>query len=180
MRIQRLIVSAVIAFGAIGIPLVAPAATFAATATPAAPATAMCTDGNWPATVEGQPTAFHAGAAAGDYIWHSSDGWQLRVTHPGSAKVVFTGQIVSSAPLTARPVALEASDWFAVSPDRRVITFRFTNYGHIDGINFRTDCALHLTFHLAMAGTALPITQIWLGRANTNPTSNPFTESRSS
>ena len=58
-----------------------------------------------------------AGGRAGDYIWHSSTGWHLRATHPGTAKVIFSGRIVSTSPITVRPYRLEAGD--AAPPQRR-------------------------------------------------------------
>ena len=57
-------------------------------------------DGHWPTTVQGVPTLWHAGARTGDYIWHDSRGWHLRVTHPGTRLAVFTGRIRAGAPMT--------------------------------------------------------------------------------
>ena len=109
-----------------------------ATTAAAASTAVACTDGHWPSSVQGVPTLFHAGARAGDYIWHDSRGWHLRVTHSGTARVVFSGRIVSSAPLDAAPVKLEGRDYVAVSADRKVITYRMVNYGRIDGFNCRS------------------------------------------
>lgn len=39
------------------------------------------------------------------------------------------------------PVHLEAGDVARLSPDHRSLYFAFVNYGHIDGIDFHTDCA---------------------------------------
>lgn len=149
----------------------------ATAATPAA-ATAVCTDGHWPASVQGVPTLWHANGAAGDYMWHDARGWHLRVTHRGTGRVVFTGRIVSSAPMTATGIRLEAGDSIALSADRLTLTYRFVNHGAIDGINFRTDCARRLTFAGSMSGVKLPISRIWIGRANRHPLENPFTITR--
>jgi hypothetical protein len=177
MKIRLIGASVAIGLAGLGAAL-APAAAFAATTTvtPAAASSATCTD-HWPASVQGLPSGLH-GAAAGAYIGHVSNGWALRVTHPGDANVVFSGRIVSSAPLDANPVKLEGNDWFAVSADHKVITFRFTNYGGVDGINFATSCAQHLTFSFDVDGHAVTPDHIWIGHDSNNPLENPFTVNR--
>ncbi|HEY5628436.1 MAG TPA: hypothetical protein VIR16_02910 [Candidatus Limnocylindrales bacterium] len=139
---------------------------------------ATCTDGHWPVSVQGRPTLFRAGARAGDYIWHDSTGWHLRVTHSGTGRVVFTGVIVASAPLDATPVKLERSDVVTVGADRRTITYRLVNYGGIDGFDFKTSCAARITFSGRMAGVLLPTSRIWIGRYDRHPLENPFTVRR--
>ncbi|HEY7971029.1 MAG TPA: hypothetical protein VID95_13625, partial [Candidatus Limnocylindrales bacterium] len=149
MTVRRPLLGGLIGLLALTAALVAPATTLAATptASTAAAATAACTDGHWPASVQGVPTAWHVGGAAGDYLWHDATGWHLRVTHRGTGKVVFSGRIVSSSPITTvAPVLLERSDSFALSADKLTLTYRFTNYGKVDGLNFRTDCARRLAF----------------------------------
>jgi hypothetical protein len=181
MMSRRPLLGSLIGLLALTAALVAPATTFAATptASTAAAATAACTDGHWPAAVQGVPTAWHAGGAAGDYLWHDATGWHLRVTHRGTGKVIFSGKIVSSAPITsAVAVRLEGSDFIALSADKLTLTYRFTNYGRIDGLNFRTDCARRLSFLGFMGASKLPIGRIWIGRANHHPLQNPFTVTR--
>ena len=172
-----------LAAGALGVSgaftlLAAPAGVAAATVPAAAPATtvttAACPDGHWPASVQGRPVQFHAGATGGDYIWHDSNGWHVRATHHGSNHVVFTGRIVSSAPLDAVPVKLEKNDVVTVSADKKTITYRFNNYGAIDGFDFRTSCAKHLTISGRMGAFRLPTGRIWLGHYGRHPLENPF------
>jgi hypothetical protein len=170
---RRFVLSAVLSLGAIASALAIPAATFAAT-TPTTAATGTCDEGRWPASVQGEPTIFHAGARAGDYIWHSGTGWHIRVTHPGSLRVVFRGTIVSNTALTVVPVRLESGDTFALSADHKTLTYRLVNHGHVDGLDFRTACATHLKFGGSMAGVKLPVGRIWLGRAGHHPLQNPF------
>ena len=155
-----------------------PASATAATGATAEITTTTCSDGHWPASVQGVPTLFHAGARGGDYIWHDANGWHLRVTHAGTARVVFSGRIVSSAPLDEVPVKLEGRDYVALSADRKVITYRMVNYGRIDGFNFRTACAQRLTFTGNMAGSRLPTSRIWIGHNNRHPLQNPFIVTR--
>ena len=91
-RTPRLALSAALALLAISLTFIVPAGMFAATAaTSTTTATTTCDEGRWPARVQGQPATFAAGARAGDYIWHDATGWHLRFTHPGTARVVFSG-----------------------------------------------------------------------------------------
>jgi len=147
-----------------------PASAAAATAAPAA----ACTDGRWPASVQGQPTQFRAGARAADYIWHDASGWHVRVTHPGHGRAVFTGTVVASAPMKVTPVLLEKGDWVRLSADRRVITYRLANYGRIDGFNFTTACARQITFSGRLDGWRLSTGRIVIGRSDRHPLQNPF------
>jgi hypothetical protein len=182
MKIRRSLLAGLIGLMALTAALVAPVTTFAATAgttTVTTPSTTVCTDGRWPASVQGVPTVYHAGGAAGDYIWHDGTGWHLRVTHRGAGKVVFSGRIVSSAVITlAQAVRLEGSDFIALSADHKTLTYRFTNYGKVDGLNFKTACARRVTFAGSMGASKLPIGRIWIGRANHHPLQNPFSVSR--
>jgi hypothetical protein len=143
-------------------------------------ATTTCDEGRWPAATQGVPATYRSGARAGDYLWHSGTGWHLRVTHPGSRRVVFTGRIVSDQPLSVSPVKLESGDTFTLSADKLTLTYRFVNHGHIDGLDIRTACATKLRVKGSMAGAKLPIGRIWIGRAGHHPLSNPFTIARRS
>ena len=137
-------------------------------------ATPACVDGHWPASVQGRPILFHAGASAGDYLWHDSKGWHLRVTHPGKKGVVFSGKIVSDAPLTEAPVKLEPQDVVTLSADKKTITYRFVNYGYIDGFDFRASCSDRLVVTSRMAGLKLPDWRVRLGLHSRHPLENPF------
>lgn len=165
--IRRRAVSAVLAAGLLGI--LVPAATFAAE--PTAP---TCPDTHWPAAVQGRPINLHTGAKGGDYLWHDRNGWHLRVTHHGWRKVVFTGSIVSTAPMSVRGVKLEKHDWFKLSADKLTLTYRFRNFGRIDGIDFKTACSQQLTIAGSMNANPLPLSRIWLGKHHVHPISNPF------
>lgn len=168
-RSRRIVLSALLSLSALSAALFIPAATFAA-----------CDEGRWPASVQGQPTVFTAGARAGDYIWHDVNGWHLRVTQPGTAAVVFSGKIVSNAALTVAPVKLESGDGFTLSTDKKTLTYRFANHGRIDGLDFRTACASRLKIWGYRAGETLPTSRIWLGRAGRHPLQNPFVILRTS
>jgi hypothetical protein len=181
MRLRRSLIGGLIGLSTITAGLLAPAAAFAATSSPAASTTSTataCTDGHWPLAVQGVPTLFHAGAAAGDYLWHDAYGWHLRVTHASTSKAVFTGRIVSSAPMTATAVRLEGGDAMALSADHLTLTYRFYNYGGVDGIDFKTACARRIVVGGSLNGTKLPISRIWVGHGNHHPLQNPFAISR--
>jgi hypothetical protein len=171
---RRLLLSTILSLSAIGGALVVPAATFAATTGTATTTTTTCDEGRWPLSAQGQPVTFRAGARAGDYIWHSATGWHVRFTHASSSRLGFTGRIVSNAPLSVTPYRLEGGDTFALSADHKTLTYRIRNYGHIDGLDFRTACATRLTFGGSMAGVKLPTGRIWIGRAGRHPLQNPF------
>jgi hypothetical protein len=151
-----------------------PSVAAASTASTVATSTSVCTDGRWPSSVQGVPTTFKAGASAGDYIWHGSTSWHLRVTHPGSGRVVFTGKVVASAPVEGTPVKLEPNDVVSLSADRKTITYRLVNYGRIDGFNFTTACARQIAFGGWMSGVRLPTWRIWIGHYGRHPLENPF------
>ena len=181
MRLRRSLIGGLIGLSAITAGLLAPTAAFAATASPAASTVstaAVCTDGHWPLAVQGVPTLWHAGARAGDYIWHDANGWHLRVTHATTSKVVFRGRITSSAPMTATAIRLEGGDTMALSADKLTLTYRFYNYGRVDGIDFKTACARRLAFSGSLNGVKLPIGRIWIGHGNHHPLQNPFAVTR--
>jgi hypothetical protein len=156
----------------------AAATTTAAATTAAATSAATCDAGRWPRRVQGKPATLVAGARAGDYIWHNENGRHLRVTHHGTAGVVFSGRIVANAPVSVVGVRLEAGDAIALSADRKTVTYRFTNHGLVDGLDLRTACATRLAFAGSMAGTRLPVGRIWIGRNGIHPLGNPFVVTR--
>ena len=174
-RTRRLRLSSLLTISALCASLSIPAALFAAEpATVTTTTTTTCSETHWPASVQGAPATLKAGARAGDYIWHNSSGWHLRATHVGHAKVIFTGRIVSNTPMTVAPYRLEKSDRLTLSADKLTLTYRFANYGYIDGFDFRTACAHKLVFRGAMNGVKLPTSRIWIGHDGRHPLQNPF------
>ena len=156
--------------------LAAPASAFAATPIVAATdgaSTTACTGGAWPYAVQGMP-AVHAGSAAGDYLWHDTTGWHLRVTHVGTAAVGFSGTIHANRPLHVHGFRLESGDRFTVSADGLSVSYRFVNHGALDGLDFTTDCATRLGVGARMNGALLPVRRIWIGHAGRHPLQNPF------
>ncbi len=72
----------------------------------------------------------------------------------------------------------ERHDIIRLSPDHKTLTFRFVNYGGIDGVDFRADCAKTVTFSAAANGHELPTSRVFLGAHRVHPTSDPFTIER--
>jgi hypothetical protein len=153
-------------------PSVAPAAATAATAA------TECGLGQWQDRVAGSPRVA-AGGASGVYLWHDARGFHVRVTHPGTARQVFTGVITSSAPMTVAPFRLEKGDFVKLSADHRSAVFGFADYGHLDGVDFRTACARTVTLsRLNRGNAALPASQVRLGAHQVHPARVPFVIAR--
>jgi hypothetical protein len=77
------------------------------------------------------------------------------------------------------PDALEADDHAEGSPDGRSLWFSFSDHGHIDGVDFTTDCANYLTVG-PLTGDSVPLStdRIYLGANGIHPENNPLTIGR--
>jgi hypothetical protein len=176
-----------LAAGVAGLTLLSVAAGAAAQAAPSRqPASARATAAQppercrhaLPDVVLGNP-GVHAHDALGFYLFHTSD-WQLRVTHPGSNKVVFAGVITGTSPITLRTRHLERRDRVVFANHHKTVAFRFTDYGAIDGLSLNTHCAEAVTFKLWIDGALAPVSSIFEGKDRVaGETSNPFTVQRS-
>lgn len=180
MRSRHLILSAALGLGTIAGAFVVPAATLAAESATTPTPTTACTEGRWPASTQGVPVSFRAGARAGDYLWHSGTGWHIRFTHPGTGRRTFTGRIISNTPMTVVSYKFESGDAFVLSADHKTLTYRVRNYGRIDGLDFKTACATRLWFRGSMSGSRLPIGRIWIGHNGRHPLQDPFVITRPS
>jgi hypothetical protein len=174
--------------GSLGLmaPAYADDTTPAAPTAPTAPSTPVakgdgttgCTTGKLPDTVTGKPAAFKAGLSRGYWIWHDTAGWHLRVTHTGGQKTVFSGTVRTSNKATSHKVLTERHDRIVRSADRRTTTFRFTNYGKVDGLDFRAGCSATVAFTLLVDGKAISPDRIHLGKADSHPAAAAFTITR--
>lgn len=136
------------------------------------------TDAHWPGYVQGRPDGFDA-HDDGAYMWHSSGGWSVRVSHPvlpGKAnRVVFTGAITSRGQIGhVTRVRNEKNDMVKVVNNGHTLEFRFVNFGGVDGVDFRTTCTPGLAVGLRVDKSALPTRFIHLGDKKVHPGSNPF------
>ncbi len=172
-RRALLTTGAALAMGAIG--LAVPAAAAATT-----PSAAACDKAPWAAKVQGAPRGFGAGSPSGDYLWHDSRGFHLRVTHGGTHdQRVYSGQVTSSAPMKIDPVKLEKGDTVKLSANHRTLVFVFANRGYIDGVNFHTYCASSLAVSRLHVGSRnLPASHVYLGAHRAHPAHVPFTVHR--
>ena len=178
MRLHRLAAAAV-TISAVAATVAAPMTAYADTGTPTdATATPAPACGTLPSYVEGRPADLHVRGAAGDYVWHDSSGWHLRVTHRTAKRMVFRGVIVASGPLTFQRVRDEAHDKVALSSDGTKLVFRFVNHGGIDGVDFTDSCASTLKFALAVNGHHLSRNGIFIGSQSARPDHNPFAITR--
>lgn len=153
----------------------------AATTTSPAPsaAAAACDRAPWEDRVQGTPPNFGAGDRGGDYLWHDATGFHLRVTHKNDNRQVYTGVITSPQPMRIDPVRLEGHDVARLSPDHKTLVFAFADYGHIDGVDFHTDCSPALTVsHLTVGRSLLPASRVYLGATGAHPSAVPFTVHR--
>jgi hypothetical protein len=138
-----------------------------------------CSTGVLPNVVMGSP-GLQPGQALGVYLWHGSNGYSLRATHPGHGRVVIAGRLSASNGFShITKVRFEKADSLTLSSDRKTMVFRFTNYGYIDGINFAADCSRLMRVKIRINGEVAGPRQIKLGKHRAHPTSNPFTIERS-
>ena len=168
MRNRNFLAAAALALGAVAAPA----------AITASPASAACATGAWSPTAAGKPASLSPGSAEGVYLWHDSDGWHLRATHPGTSRVAFTGVIYSSGGISGVKRALESNDVaFEASGSR--IKFSFKNRGRIDGIDFVVGCSNRFTVSASVNGAPIANNRVFLGSGSVNPTSVPFVLERS-
>jgi phospholipase C len=144
------------------------------TASASAPDEAHCSQPNWPATYEGQPSLLGPGAPKGVYVWHSGEGWQVRVTHPAPGKVTFAGTVTADAKLTVTGVNTSNGDTITPSADGRSFSFVLVNDGFVTGARFVTDCATTLRLTFKIAGQAATSQEVFAGPQSTPPPSVPF------
>jgi hypothetical protein len=146
----------------------------AASAATTNPEPTGCKTGALPVDIIGSP-AVKAQAGLGVYLWHGKTGYALRVTHPGKEKVTFTGTITVTNKISAvRKFRLEKADSLKVGPKRHTLTFRFTNYGYLDGISFAAGCSKDVKVSLSIDGKQATPNQVFLGKNKVQPTSVPF------
>jgi hypothetical protein len=142
-------------------------------------AAAACDRGPWADRVQGAPHGFTSGVRGGDYLWHDTTGFHLRVTHRTNDRAVLSGVITSPTAMRIDPVRLEHGDVAKLSANHRSLVFVFANYGHIDGVNFHTDCAASITVsHLNIGSAKLPTDRVYLGATKAHPAHIPFTVHR--
>ncbi|WP_375483841.1 hypothetical protein [uncultured Jatrophihabitans sp.] len=166
--------AAAAALGCAGLGVLAVPAT-AATPAPSAKA-AACDRAPWEGAVQGTPKSFSAGDRGGDYLWHDTHGFRLRVTHgKNHDQRTYSGVITASSAMRLDPVKLERGDVVKLSANRRSLVFVFANHGYVDGVNFHTDCATRLEVsRLHVGNSNLSASQVYLGAKRAHPKAVPF------
>lgn len=177
-----ILTGAVATTSAIAAVMLAGSPAIAATASSASPtsstAAASCDRTPWQSIVQGTPS-LKSGDASGDYMFHNSTGFHLRVTHPGHRREVFSGEITSSSAMSISRYKLEKGDVLRLSANRRTMVFVLSNYGYLDGVDVHTNCAATLTVsHLNLGNKALPSNSVYLGAHKVHPAHIPFTVHR--
>jgi hypothetical protein len=136
-------------------------------------------DDAWPAYTQGVPAGIDPNTAAGVYMWHDGYGWHIRVTHHSDSLRTFSGQLITNGTFAnVSAVKLEPGDTLATSPNKHTISFLFTNYGHVDGLNFITHCSTSIYFAFQSDGHTVPPDKIIIGRNKVHPAGDPFTITR--
>jgi hypothetical protein len=176
---RKIVITTLGAAAALAGGIALPAQALAATVSPSAAARA-CDRSAWQSGVQGAPEGgVSAGSRSGDYLWHDTHGFRLRVTHPRHDQRVYSGVITSSAAMRVERVKLEKGDSVKVAANRRSLSFVFANHGYIDGINFHTDCASTVTVsRLHIGNHDQSRTQVYLGKSRSHPAHVPFTVHR--
>jgi len=145
---------------------------------PGALATTGCKTGVLPVTVIGAP-GLKPQQALGVYLWHNGSGYSLRATKVGKERVQISGTVTVSRTLhNIKRVRLEKNDSVTIGPKRHTATFKFNNYGYIDGFDFAAACSEKVTVVVKVGTVQATPAQVFLGKNRTNPTSVPFTIER--
>jgi hypothetical protein len=140
--------------------------------TPAVAGAAACSTGPWPAADEGRPAAHPD--ASGVYLWHSNDGWHLRVNDPGPDRAVFTGTVrVDGQVLSTGRHLEQRGEGVLTRPRAGIVGYRFTNYGGVDGLDLVTRCSSHLTVRARVDGQAVDAAHVWIGADGHHPDAVP-------
>lgn len=134
----------------------------------------------WQRNVRGY-TAPAAGSANGYTLGVQNNHWTMQVTHPRRTKVVYTGTAtLDQGTFTAvNAIALGPDDSHVVRGN--TLTFRFTNVGGLDGLQFTTPgTANSITFTLRIDGRPATRAQVFTGKDRaTSHTASPVTYRRS-
>ena len=121
-----------------------------------------------------------AHAAEGYYLGAAGNTWQLLVTHPGTAKVSFTGRISAPAGTLGHLTLISPGTGHQVTGTGRAITFTLPDSGKVTGFAFTTSTKVtSITLTLDIGGHPATTSQLYLGSAPTHPASgSPLTLTR--
>ncbi|MEN9581149.1 MAG: hypothetical protein RJA70_4158 [Pseudomonadota bacterium] len=121
---------------------------------------------------EGQPESFKAGASTGAAVWR--DGAKLKVRFSSGKATTFQGKVCSRDALAGFSAqGLEDGDSAKLGPMDKCVQFKLTTNGDDDGFDFDVPSKV-VIFDLREGQTALPPTQVWVGRKGEHPAHTPF------
>jgi len=132
-----------------------------------------CPGGTWPSELDGRPAEVAVGMT-GMALWRDGRVWKLRVSEKGRDLAIFTGSISTDGRLVSVGANLERGDRL-VRRSRSKVTYAFTNFGGIDGVNFGAACASQVTISGRLNGVILDTTTVYLGHGSQHPDGVPFT-----
>jgi hypothetical protein len=149
----------------------------------AAPPLARAPLVSWQSRVEGQPSNFYPGSAAGVYFWHNDPaGLSLRTTDPPGYGHEYQGTITTDGTIfNLNGYRLESDDTYNLGPRGKVLTFDFHTADGVDGLDFEiaggTGLKLGVIWDDASCGGGLcsmPPTDFYLGANNVPAENNPL------
>jgi hypothetical protein len=133
----------------------------------------------WPPQVTGthQPPAH---APEGYRLGATGNTWKLYVTHPGTAKVSFTGKVSVPAGTLGHLTLINPTTGHQVTGTGKAITFTLPDSGTVTGFSFTTTATVaKITFTLNIGGQPATTSQLFLGHNTTHPASgSPLTFTR--
>jgi hypothetical protein len=138
-----------------------------------------CGGGTWD-IAPGTPISFHPELDAA-YLWQGGGGgWTLDVTHTDARQQkVFSGSITAvSGTFVGVTSAGFGNDIVYLSADKRIIYFRFVNFGVVDGLGFTTHCTSGFVVKVLVGGRAVPPRHEFLGADGHHPQAVPVRVSR--
>jgi hypothetical protein len=150
------------------------------------PSTVIVERAAWPPVLDGfcQPAAHAAEAyylgVEGDTVGPVGNRWQLLVTHPGTAKVTFTGTITINAGTFSHLTHVHLGTGDSAHITGKTLTFQITDNGAVKGIRFATSFkTAKITVTLNINGQPATVNQIGLGSyASGVGTGSPLTFTR--
>jgi len=124
----------------------------------------------------GRPNAYAPGEKHSLWIWYDGSLWRVRATTAG-VRHVFNGWVQFQRSLLGlgREDIEGNVDVVFRFGDR--VGFHLVAQGDVDGFNLRTAPGTPVTFYVEIDGRSggKVLDQIFVGRKNRNPSSNPFT-----
>lgn len=128
----------------------------------------------WSPRLDGKPDSFDPGASRGYYIWHDENGFHMWTATRGQQHE-FSGVIRTNGRFAdTQGRRLEANDFYQLSPDRDMITFKFITAGGDDGLNFKIKGGNHVNFDLFIDGHRINPHEIHIGHNGWHPESSNF------